>query len=313
MLVVKTREAPVKKELKIKGDQYFVGDTNVTPIVEKRGTDFISVMGDINKKEFHDYFGLQGDQWLRMTGVTSILEVVGDKSNLIQWAANMAVSEFGWVKHNKDEPTADYKIRLHKSVSEATTKFLALDFQGVVDFITAARLAHLRYLKKTAGLGKTVHADIEGLIKMAIEFKGGKITDTIVTNEQVQHFVDWAVENNITFRASEFKVFSRKYWIAGTCDIVMEIDGELYVGDIKTTNHIWGRSYFGQTAAYRLMLEEMYPNTYDIKGSILINIKRDGLFDPGEDVHFSPYYEEDKKFFFAALEIYRQEHNMYEK
>lgn len=312
MLVIKTREISPKKELKIKGDKFFIGDVDVSSLVEKRGDNFIAVMGDIDSKEFHDYFGLQGPQWLRMTGVTSVLDVVGDKSSLIQWAANMAVAEFGWVKQNKDESTAAYKERLQQSISEATTKFLSLDFKGVVEFITNARLAHARYLRKTAGLGKVVHSDIETLIKMAIQFNGGVITNSKVQNEQVQHFIDWSQKNNVIFKASEFKVFSRKLWVAGTCDIIMEIDNELYVGDIKTTNHIWGRSYFGQTAAYRLMLEEMYPDKYTFKGSILINIKRDGLFEPEEDVHYSPYFEEDKKFFLSALEIYRQEHNMFQ-
>lgn len=313
MLVHKTRESALIKELKIKGDKFFIGEIDVTKIVEKRGSNFISVMGDVEKKEFHDYFGLQGNQWLRMTGVTSILEMVGDKTSLIQWAANMAVSEFGWVKQIKDEPTAEYKLRLYKSIQEAITKFMTLSFKDVVDFITNARLAHSRYLKKTAKLGKVVHADIETLIKMAIQLHEGVIPDTIVENKQVQHFIDWTRKNKIIFKASEFKVFSRKYWVAGTCDIIMEIDGELYIGDIKTTNNIWGRAYFGQCGAYRMCLEEMYPDRYKFKGSILIRIGRDGLFNPEEDVHYSPYYEEDKKFFFAALEIYRQEHNMYEK
>lgn len=313
MQVKKTRETSPKKELKVMGDKFFIADIDVSKLVERKGDNFISVMGDIGDKEYHDYFGLKDDVWSRMTGVTSVLDMVGDKTALIQWAANMAMTEFGWVRQNKDEPTADYKIRLNVSIQEFIIKLQSMEFKDVVKLINDARLAHSRFMRKTANLGKQVHADIETLIKMSITLNKGIISQSVVSNEQVQHFINWAVKNNIVFKASEFKVFSRAQWIAGTCDIVMEINGELYIGDIKTTNFIYGRGYFAQCAAYRIMLEEMYPGKYDFKGSLLINIKRDGLFDPEEDVHLSPYYKADKEFFEAALVIYRQERNMYEE
>lgn len=301
-----------KKELKIKGGKYFISDVDVSSIVNAKTPDFITVMGDVGDKEYHDYFGLRNDRWDRVTGVTSVLDMVGDKRQLIQWAANMAVAELGWVKANKDEPAAEYKLRLNASIQEFLTKLQAMEFKDVVKLINDARLAHSRFMKKTANLGKQVHADIETLIKMAITLNKGVIPQSIVSNEQVQHFINWAVKNNVVFKTSELALFSKKYWVAGTCDIVMEVDGDLYVGDIKTTNGIYGRAYFAQCAAYRMMLQENWPGNYDFKGSILINIKRDGTFEPEDDIHLSPYYSEDLKFFEAALVIYRQEMNLYE-
>jgi hypothetical protein len=70
-----------------------------------------------------------------------------------------------------------------------------------------------------------------------------------------------------------------------------EIDGKKYVGDSKTSNAVYPE-YFYQTAAYRMMLEEM--GEKDFSGSIIIRVGKDGSFDEAKDVIFSKDYEEQK-------------------
>lgn len=306
------------RELSFEEDKIFFKGIDVTSISERQGKDFVSVMGSAGGKSFHNYFGKdKNDKWYKFTGVTSALDYVGDKSNLMQWYANQVVEQFGWSKQLSDENAATYKLRLFKDISFKILEFIALTIEEKVTFILKARTAASQYTKKTANLGKDVHSDIEAYIKECIKLhKGVAVLDALggpIHKEQVQHFIDWALKNKVVFKASEHKVHSKKHWYAGTLDIVLEINGDLYLGDIKTTNSIWGRSYFAQCAAYRQALEESYPGRYNFAGSIIVRIGRDGLFNPDEDVHFSPYYEDDLKYFMAGLEIYRQENNQYQR
>ena len=52
-------------------------------------------------------------------------------------------------------------------------------------------------------------------------------------------FVDfWETYNPHTLLETEVHIFSDKLKVAGTCDMVCEIDGELWIIDFKTSNHI---------------------------------------------------------------------------
>lgn len=318
MQVEKTKDTYVfnkDRELEFKGDKIFFKGTDITSISEKTGKNFIAVMGRAGGKSFHNYFGLDPstNKWYKFTGVTSALDYVGDKNNLMQWYANQVVEQFGWSKQLPDENAEKYNYRMGQEMGQKISEFLSLDLDAQIEFVKKARTAATTYARRTANLGKEVHEEIEKYIKLSISDYQGVALQRKHENVQVQHFIDWAVKNKAIFKASELRVHSKSYWYAGTLDLVVELDGSLYLGDIKTTSSVWGRTYFAQCAAYRLALEEMYPDTYTFAGSIIIRIGRDGLFNPEEDIHFSQYYDDDKKFFLAGLEIYRQENNVYQK
>lgn len=221
-----------------------------------------------------------------MTGVTTILQVVGDKSALINWSANMAV---------------DFLETVYKT-------------DGVISntFFKEARTAHRRKKEEAGQKGTDVHFEVEKLVTGVIGAFGGIMDpDTKSEIPQVQHFIDWAVKNKVRFLESEKQVYSKTYFFAGTLDFICEIDGKVYVGDLKTSKGIYGRSFFAQCGAYRLCLEEQgYDRAFE--GSIIVRIGKDGRFDEEKDVVCSLHYEEDKRYFLAALEVYRQE-NMFEK
>ena len=50
----------------------------------------------------------------------------------------------------------------------------------------------------------------------------------------VSNFLNWVRENKITFVESEKRLYSRKNWYAGTCDLLLEKDGRKFIADIKT-------------------------------------------------------------------------------
>jgi hypothetical protein len=75
-------------------------------------------------------------------------------------------------------------------------------------------------------------------------------------------FVDFWETYKPKLIETEVHLFSDVYKIAGTCDMVCEIDGELWVIDFKTSNNLQ-TTYDLQTAAYATCYEECYGKRVD--------------------------------------------------
>lgn len=177
-------------------------------------------------------------------GVTTVLRVIA-KPALIQWAANMAVDH---IKNN-------YAGNLTE------------------ELLKEARMAHRTKKEKAGDWGTKLHEAIESYIK------GGTMPDSLdaMGLKALYKFKSWADDNKIKFLASEKHLYSRELWIGGICDLIFEMDGKKYVGDIKTSSGIYDEAFF-QMGAYDLMLEEM--GIYnDIAGYMVINLKKDGTME----------------------------------
>jgi ATP-dependent exoDNAse (exonuclease V) beta subunit len=61
---------------------------------------------------------------------------------------------------------------------------------------------------------------------------------------------------------TEVHLFSDELKVAGTCDLVCEIDGELWIIDFKTSNHLQ-TTYDLQTAVYKQCYKECYNKLAD--------------------------------------------------
>lgn len=210
-------------------------------------------------------------------GVTTVLSIVA-KPALIQWSANEAVT---YIKNSLDEegvflPDVDWKTVLKE-----------------------AKTAHRRKKEDAGQKGTNVHAEIEQYIKLMIADQGGvahKMNEE--KSEQVQKFIDWAVDKKVKFLSSEQQMFSATHWLAGTADFTCILDGKKYIGDLKTSSGIY-YEYWMQTAAYRMMLEEMGEKDYH--GSIIVRCGKDGSFEVKE--HFD--FETDKDAFLGALTLFK--------
>ena len=208
----------------------------------------------------------------RLTGITTILGVIS-KPMLIPWASRMAVE---YIKDNFKGELTD-------------------------ELLENAKNAH-RIKKETAGeQGTSCHEMVEGLIKIAME-KDGFIIQPNHSDKQVQHFINWAQKYKVRFLATEKKMYDAENFIAGTCDFICEIDGEKLVGDLKTSGAIYPEHFF-QAGAYRFMLETM--GEKDFVGSVIVRLGKDGKFNEDEDVIISHNYEDEKKAFLSALNLYR--------
>lgn len=213
-----------------------------------------------------------------LTGVTTILGVIA-KPALIQWAAN--------------ETTKYIKENFESTIYNFEDKWEA--------FLKEASIAHTKKKESGGEKGKDVHSEIESLIKASIENKPFEYDGN---NPQVLHFLIWAMKNKVKFVSSEEHIYSKKLWIGGICDFVCEIDGETWIGDIKTSSAIYPE-YFFQTAAYQKCFEEM--GKYGkFKGHIILNLKKDGSFTEKRSIS----NEDNLLAFLAALTLYRTQEKL---
>lgn len=194
-------------------------------------------------KRKHDYM-LNGKP---LTGVTTILKVVGKGDVLVQWSANQ---------------TCEY-VREH------------VDDMALKPLLENAKYAWKNSRDTAGNFGTNVHKAIEEWIK-----NGNLPVDTDVKEYQAfENFREWAKVESVIFLESEKRVYSKKYWYAGTLDILVEIDGKIWLADIKTSSGIYPE-HMWQMAGYDIALNEMTDNQYeDIEGYVVINIKKDGTMD----------------------------------
>jgi len=75
-------------------------------------------------------------------------------------------------------------------------------------------------------------------------------------------FVDFWETHQPKLIETEVHLFSDELEIAGTCDLVCEIDDKLWIIDFKTSNHLQ-TTYDLQTAAYAKCYEECYGKAVD--------------------------------------------------
>lgn len=220
----------------------------------------------------------------QMTGVTTVLGVIA-KPALIQWAADMA---------------CEY-IAGH--IGEAFTYPLEAD--KFKTLLAEARTAHTKKKEAAGTKGTDTHALVEEYIKSCISKDGDAHAFGGGDDPMAQKFAGWAQENNVKFIASEKKVFSKSWFVAGTFDFSFEKDGKRFIGDLKTMKKVWDRVPFMQTAAYRKMSVEMGEAPYD--GSCIVNISKEDGHELTD--HWSYDWEADQKGFEAALTLYRQLNN----
>lgn len=235
-----------------------------------------------------------------LTGVTTVLGVIA-KPALIQWAADMAVGHLGWFKEMDDENSGLLLNRFNE-----VRGFTDLDqwFQ----LLNEARTQHAKRKKVAGDVGKYAHKWVENWINAKINGTVLPARDPIV-GHMTDNFVKWADESKAKFIASEVRVYSRKYWYAGTFDFICEIDGKIVIGDIKTGGGIYPEHFF-QMGGYDIAVREMQENEgLLINGQtinrtdtyLVLNLKKNGEFDKRE--YFNPVLNKDA--FLAALTLYR--------
>lgn len=210
-------------------------------------------------------------------GVTTILQTI-NKPALIQWSANQASAYFA-------DQVKDYCLS-DKALSRDAFNQIAKE----------AKTAHRRFMKGAADIGTEVHNWAEAYVKH--QPLPGLTTDE--AKRGADAFAQWVKEHRVKVLASERRIFSKAYWFAGTCDLVLDVEGEPAVADLKTSSGIYPEMRL-QTAAYQIALEEEKQIRFGPRWIVRVD-KKTGQF---EAKPFPNYYR-DKDGFLAALELYRK-------
>jgi hypothetical protein len=229
----------------------------------------------VTGKERHDYL-LNGKP---LTGVTSILKVIGKGDFITQWAATLSAKKFS-------EEVQDW-------LNSGTGTEVFRD--TLPEIYNQARYNWKEELAAAGTFGKHVHGAVEDFVK-------GDPVRYLTAKEDAafQNFVTWATTNKIKFLKSEVSTYSKEFWYAGTIDLVFEdLDGKVWIGDVKTSSAIYPEHFFQTSAYQRALVERGFDRP--IEGHLILNLKKDGRFDQKR----SYGYERNFKAFLAALEIYR--------
>ena len=122
-------------------------------------------------------------------------------------------------------------------------------------------------VKKAASEGTQVHEMIEAYLNgEELKFlEYGRPVYHPDVWQMFMRFVEWWEEYKPTLIEAEVHLFSDELKIAGTCDLVCEINGELWVIDFKTSNSLQ-TTYDLQTALYAQCFKECFGKQADRTG-----------------------------------------------
>jgi hypothetical protein len=217
-----------------------------------------------------------------LTGVTAIIGII-NKPWLVAWAAKTTVE---YIKQNAE--------KIYDSDSKLTA------FRVTDELLEQAKNSHRQISRAAADIGTKVHEFLEKYINAKINNSNSPISEQDIKHI-TDNFINWTTYNKVKFLESEKQVYSEKYWYAGTCDLVFEINNEKYIGDIKTSAGI-SPEMFWQIAGYDICLSENQPDLYqDIKGYMIINCRKNGEF----VIERSYGRQSNQEVFLACLKIYK--------
>jgi hypothetical protein len=146
------------------------------------------------------------------------------------------------------------------------------------DWLKKVGYASEHIVKKAAKAGTEVHEMIERYLQgMELSFLNteGHPQYDVEVWQMFMRFVDFWEEYNPTLVEEEVHLFSDKLKVAGTCDMVCEIDGELWIIDFKTSNHLQ-TTYDLQCAVYAQCFEECYDKKVDRMGVLWLKSSKRG-------------------------------------
>lgn len=190
-----------------------------------------------------------------LIGTSTIASSVGKGSALIYWAVGMALNELGWSNPKK---VTEQAIRLKKS-SDVLRNLKSMSDETYLSLLDMAYKAHTRELKRTAGLGVDLHAELERYVKFQISGNWETPPMELFEDEElkkiIQPFVQWCENNVKKWLFSEVHVYSEELWTGGIIDAgYIDNNDEFVLADFKSGG-AW-LSGFIQLGGYARQLKE---------------------------------------------------------
>jgi genome maintenance exonuclease 1 len=172
-------------------------------------------------------------------------------------------------------------------------------------------------VRKAANEGTQVHEAIEDYllgkeITWLNEYNEAKYSMDVWKN--ILKFDEFWKQVKPTLIESEIHLFSDEAKIAGTCDLVLEVDGEIWILDIKTSNSLH-TSQDLQIAAYAKMWNETFEEKVVRAGILWLKSSKRGPDKSGKKIQgkgwevyeSSRSIEENWDFFQKILDLYHLE------
>lgn len=225
-------------------------------------------------------------------GCTSVVQIIS-KPQLMTYPMNKALEYLTeWVGKYPDGTYAN---------------LLKQEWPGLV---RQARRAHVEHSNVGKKAGKVGHALVEALllgkaVTLPTDPQERKYAESVATA-----FEAWKAEYKPKILGTEEAVYSLLHDVAGTYDLLCEIDGRKYIVDFKTTNPSYYNpdgiyaEYFCQLGGYLIAYEEQ--NKAEVDGAMIVNLPKDGsefkvksLEDIGKTI------TDAKVYFLSALTLYR--------
>lgn len=199
-------------------------------------------------------------------GVTTVLKAV-DKPGLVQWAADQ---------------TAAYAVtHIDDLLNRTETQgygFLRWYHRDAPKKDDPLRGAHLKVLNDAAELGTNTHDWVEAFLEGDVP-PDASHPEVL---EMADAFLAWYDFQDLELIASEVTVFHPEYDYAGTFDLLVRLNGEVWLLDIKTSRNTWDE-HWAQLAALAkapVFLEQVAEGTvgsseYKTKESTTYWVERD--------------------------------------
>lgn len=234
-----------------------------------------------------------------LTGVTSVISGTSDKSQLINWSANMA---------------ADF-ILIHKDVFIGTGDLIYPEaFERVVK---DSRTAHTKKKESAGSKGTDMHGLVESYINRCIEASEGRpmtLEPLLMGTDPIEPFVNWAFQEVSYFVASEQKLYDEENAVAGTADFFyVAQNGDFVVGDLKTFAKMWSPDAYCQTGQYarmwRLLTGDQATRSVIVKMCDPSDERLLKYHMPAFSVYPRSAVLEDEDIFITRLKLYRYNQN----
>ena len=141
-------------------------------------------------------------------------------------------------------------------------------------------------MKKAANEGTAVHNAVEDLIagkEITWMDEYGNAKYNLVVWQMILRAAEFFQLHKPEVIAAEEFTFSDKHQYAGTADLIVKMDGETWLLDVKTSNNLH-RSYDLQLAAYAKAWEEMFGQKIDRTGILWLKsskrsaAKKEGVY-----------------------------------
>lgn len=219
-----------------------------------------------------DYYLKDGRRYLRVTAPLKALA----KPALIQWAANVE-------RDAVMTAAGDVYTRFREGPPLPTAAFLTLLDQEV-----GKVRQHKKLLAKGGDIGTEAHAYLEWWTRGLAGVERGP--EPIVQDRAmwaVMAAQDWFRAHEVTPVLIEGNVWSDRFDLAGTLDLLADVDGERAVIDYKTGKGIYAEAHL-QNVAYRVLAREM--GLCDGSAGYIIRLPKN-LEDPEVEVAAAPPLE----------------------